>query len=464
MLNKQYVLFVFLSLHVLMIQATNPLNPGAPVQVTFEGGNNYDPVAVGTAEGFLLIYGKTDEFFTNFSTDQGATWPTGGTVSTANYDSPWVASRYADGIHTYMAVADSNTIGGTNALGFSISTDQGTTWGAFTFPDFGIGNEKASPSVSSNADGFMVAWNDNDNLYASFTSDNGTTWTTPFQISSTNEVNGMIILGVNTDGFMASWTDDGAAFTSFTSNNVTTWSTPFQISSNSASDVWVAGNTTGFIATWVTDANEAYSIKATIVDGAPVWGTPVLISSLLSGGTNVSIFGAPSGFVTAWIDIDDNAYANFTTGSGDYTWSDAVQITTTFAVNGGIGTDLPFVDVTCFEDQCLFSWKQTDANIYTSFSRLPASIQPPTNLTGSQQKNNFGLVYELCNTLQWRLSVSTNVAGYHVYANGNLIATVSASATEYQDNNQLQGVSIVYSIKSFDADGNESAAATVTVS
>ncbi len=86
----------------------------------------------------------------------------------------------------------------------------------------------------------------------------------------------------------------------------------------------------------------------------------------------------------------------------------------------------------------------------------------PTNLIGFQQKNDFGTIYELFNTLQWQPSSSLNVLGYYIYRNDILIATVSASTTSYQDHDQPRGVATVYGVAAFDANGT-SAQVTVTI-
>lgn len=86
----------------------------------------------------------------------------------------------------------------------------------------------------------------------------------------------------------------------------------------------------------------------------------------------------------------------------------------------------------------------------------------PTNLIGFQQKNDFGTLYELYNTLQWQPSSSLDVQGYKIYRNSVLIATVDAFTTSYQDHNQLP-VATLYGVAAFDSDGNISDQATVTV-
>ena len=97
------------------------------------------------------------------------------------------------------------------------------------------------------------------------------------------------------------------------------------------------------------------------------------------------------------------------------------------------------------------------------FDFLGNAVNPPTDLIGFQQKNDFGVIYELFNTLQWQLSTSLDVQGYYIYRDNILLATVSASTTSYQDHDQPRGVATLYGVAAFDGDGNISSQATVTV-
>lgn len=94
------------------------------------------------------------------------------------------------------------------------------------------------------------------------------------------------------------------------------------------------------------------------------------------------------------------------------------------------------------------------------FNNSPAA---PTHLIGFQRRNDFGVIYELFNTLQWQPSSSPNVLGYYIYRNNVLIATVNDCVTSYQDHDQPCGVATLYGVAAFDEDGNTSDQATVSV-
>lgn len=96
---------------------------------------------------------------------------------------------------------------------------------------------------------------------------------------------------------------------------------------------------------------------------------------------------------------------------------------------------------------------------------VPSSPSPsssPTNLTGAQKKNDFGLLFELFNQLQWESS-STSVAGFNVYRNGALIASLGPSTFTYQDHNRKRGVTTTYSVTAVSSSGSESVPATISI-
>ena len=73
----------------------------------------------------------------------------------------------------------------------------------------------------------------------------------------------------------------------------------------------------------------------------------------------------------------------------------------------------------------------------------------------TQTTNDFGLGYELFNTLRWG-PAPTVVAGYYVYRDGVRIATLSDSTYEYEDHNRPEGVTTFYTVTSFSSSGAES--------
>ena len=60
------------------------------------------------------------------------------------------------------------------------------------------------------------------------------------------------------------------------------------------------------------------------------------------------------------------------------------------------------------------------------------------DLQAQQIKNDFGVVYTLVNQLQWQANPSAGfIAGYFVFRNGVLVATLSPFTFHYNDRNSL---------------------------
>lgn len=169
-------------------------------------------------------------------------------------------------------------------------------------------------------------------------------------------------------------------------------------------------------------------------------GSLVHISIDSNGTSLVSVNGLASLAGTLEIDLDPNA------APGTYI------LLTSSGITGSFDT----VTFTGATPDYSLSYLPVANPTFVQFNFLgfPSSgPNPPTNLVGAQQTNDFGTFYELFNTLQWQPSDSVGIQGYYIYRNNVLIATVSATTTSYQDHNQPQGVATLYGVAAFDEDG-----------
>lgn len=91
------------------------------------------------------------------------------------------------------------------------------------------------------------------------------------------------------------------------------------------------------------------------------------------------------------------------------------------------------------------------------------SPEPPASISGFQKKNDFGIEYELFNTIEWSESPSDDVAGYNIYRDGGFIARVSATTFRYQDHNRPRGVTTTYEVATVNSSGDESSGLVVTI-
>ena len=108
-------------------------------------------------------------------------------------------------------------------------------------------------------------------------------------------------------------------------------------------------------------------------------------------------------------------------------------------------------------DSTTFAYTQINNMILS----IPNSIAFPdpvnftTRFQGQQKTNNFGTVREYFNNLTWTAATGSNVAGYYIYRNGSLIATLlGASTISYQDHNKSPTGTNTYVLCAFDQDGN----------
>ncbi|MDP1834412.1 MAG: hypothetical protein Q8K75_00655 [Chlamydiales bacterium] len=123
--------------------------------------------------------------------------------------------------------------------------------------------------------------------------------------------------------------------------------------------------------------------------------------------------------------------------------------------SSGITDPFDFVTFTGPTPNYSLSYLPIGSPTFVQFEFLGFGPFPPSNLQGTQKKNDFGFVYELYNQLTWAPS-SSEVAGYYIYRDGNKIATVSATTYAYQDHNREKGVSYTYSVVAFSSSGESS--------
>lgn len=473
MLIKKYIVWSIACVSGIpcIIIASNPLSPTTPVVIINNGSVNMPVVVANNSAGFMtMAVSNGDRLQSSFSADNGATWVNDDPIFENAYLPMWVGANSQG----FMATWVGPDIGYTTLNAeWTFSSNNGSTWSPNP-----AGSILATPSLTifspvvvwgSDA-GFMATWRDNNgsDAYATFTNDNGTSWSTPVNISNTTLVASAVMVTSTADGFIATYTqNDNNAYATVTSNNGGSWGDPVTIvnTGDVITDTWVASNGFGIIATWVD--NEQNGCSSTSVDNGTTWSAPLEITSNIANCCDVSVVGIDGGFVAAWVGSDNNAYASFL-GNGADAWTDSVAITTDGSVSLGEAflqeNGQSFVGIAARNDPgVLFAWLGNDNNTYASFSSINL-IQPPTNFAGIQKQNNFGLVYELFNTLTWQASSSTDVVGYKLYRNNVLIASLNGSTTIYQDHNQPRGVAITYSLVAVDAEGDTSTPITITVS
>ena len=177
------------------------------------------------------------------------------------------------------------------------------------------------------------------------------------------------------------WADSANnAHYSFSANGAS-WQTglvtPAQGDVASGANIFIAGNTSGFIVTWVDNANNAWSSFST--DNGSSWSAKIQINPtlVLASSSDVYVGGGPSGFVAAMIDSNNNAWVSFSTGTA--AWSSPAQVTTDDSVyNPNITRQ--YVSVAVNGNSCMLAWLN---NLDPTYSAYFTSINPfePTPVT-----------------------------------------------------------------------------------
>lgn len=189
-----------------------------------------------------------------------------------------------------------------------------------------------------------------------------TPWGAPVKLSTSGNITSNIFSAATSAGFMAVWADvSNNANYSFSSDGIT-WQSGLVTAAEGdvapASDVFVAGNNTGFIVTWIDSSNNGWSSFSS--DNGGSWSTaiPVNPNSLsLDSSSDVYVAGGSSGFVATMIGDDENAYVSFSTGTA--AWSAPVQVTTDGSVldeNQGSQTGRGFVYAVVAGNSCMLTW------------------------------------------------------------------------------------------------------------
>ncbi len=95
------------------------------------------------------------------------------------------------------------------------------------------------------------------------------------------------------------------------------------------------------------------------------------------------------------------------------------------------------------------------------FGMVLTSLLPPQSLSCEKKTNDFGIIQEYYNLLNWQAPFSS-IAGYYLRRNGDIIATLPSTALSYEDHNQPIQAEDTYTLTAFNSAGSESNSVTVT--
>jgi len=440
------------------------LIPGTQVAITNDASVNSPVYVSGNSSGFMSVWqDNSQNIQSSFCAAGGTSWATPVQIASNSSYLATVAGNSTGFVVVWINVPPGGFNPGNVYSAFS--DDLGVSWSVNEIS--GAGGEAWVPvNVAATEAGFMAVWIELDggaeNVWASFSSD-GTTWNSPVEVYGGGDTVQGILCGIagNSSGFVVTWvTDSSGAFSSFSSDNGMTWSTPSEITDDLASEAFgpqVCASADAFMAVWQDGDNNLQSSLST--DNGSTWDTPIQAAENLLAVDSFVGFSS-NRFIAFWHGGDNNADGSLSSDGGN-TWS-TTAITNDGSVNSGYWDF--FVSGSAASTGAMFVWVDIDQNAQSNFATFSSSApNPPTSLAGVQQKHSFGTLYELYNTLQWGSSLSDDVAAYYVFRNGTLIAMLGASAISYQDHNQPKGAAVSYAVTAVDGEGNQSTPVDVTI-
>jgi YVTN family beta-propeller protein len=203
--------------------------------------------------------------------------------------------------------------------------------------------------------------------------------------------------------------------------------------------------------------------------------------SVISTATNSVVTTIPVGInpfeVAAnpngqFVYVSNNAYTNPSNSSISVISTATNTVVATIPLGGSEPADLAVTP----DGQTLYVTNTIDVSIISTATNQVIGSIPISHsssiaitstliagLTGQQRINDFGLLHEYFNELQWQSVPYSDVIGYNVYRNGALIATVSSTTLQYSDHNRKKNAPVLYSVAPILASGEVSTSISVVV-
>ncbi len=315
-------------------------------------------------------------------------------------------------------------------------------------------------SYNAALNAFIVTWQDMSSMLPFFTAYNGSSWTMPAAIPGSMPIFTDIVssynpaLGVT----IATWVDSlGDPF--FSIYNGTSWTLPIAIPGSipTNSDLVFSSYNSALNATLVTWPDLASTgLPFFALYNGTSWSTPTSIPGSRATAMGVNVYSsyndALGASVVTWTDISNVPYFSIYNGTN---WSTPQAISTVSATaDNNIFSSYNNVAATT-----LATWIPMGMQfpIFTTY------IVSPSNFSGMQKVNDFALVSERFNALSWEISLSGGIAGYYLYRNGVLIATLGPVVYSYEDHNRMKDQADTYTLIAFTNEGAISSSVTVRV-
>ncbi len=416
--------------------------------------------------GFFVIQAST-------STD-GITWSVPADLSSA-VNQGFLASIAVDGSGRFV-VTWGHLTGGFEIIQASTSTD-GMVWVPANTNLSLAGQNAFSNQVAADPSGrFVAVWNRSDGanprIQAS-TSTNGTDWVPmlmPINLSSAgqNTDNPQIIADAS-GRFVAVWrrVDAGSrTIQASTSTDGINWSMVpadlFPPSALVSSAPQISVDPSGlFVAIWSINSGGIDIVQTSTSTDGVTWSSPVSISNPGSDSVSPVVKGdSLGGFIAVWKSNIGGFFVIQTSTSTDgIVWTTPVDVS-----DPASDSSDPQLAVDGSGNYvAVWEFIESLRNIIQASATTLASLEPPASASGQRILNRFLTQAENVNHLTWSPSPSADVAGYRIYRNGALIATVSGTTFAYNDSRGKSTAGASYEITAVNLSGDESLPIAFTV-
>jgi hypothetical protein len=431
-------------------------------------------VAFGAAGNAIAVWSINDgvNYFIQASktTDGGASWQTPINLSTVSSlaDVPQIAFGVGGNAIAVWQRID----GGNLVIQASKTIDGGTSWQTPITLSGSSGFPASIPQIAFGTGGnAIVVWVEangvNNVINASKTIDGGTSWQTPITLSIPSLIPGQnaglpqIAFGEGGNAIAVWQRNDGLTNiiqASKTTDGGTSWQTPINLSitgQDGAIPQIAFGEGGNAIAVWSNNNVGVTSIQASKTsDGGTSWQTPINLSTGTNLGSPQISFRADGNAIVVWTDVSNEIIQSSQSADSGASWQTPINL------SSGLSSR-PQIDFGT--GSVIAVWITTVGinNIVMASSALAPSPSPFTfTVFGKQTTVNSLFQKDIVNEISWN-SISEAKA-YNVFDSSNQLISQSTSLSFF-DHGKKRGISYIYFVTWINSSDVQSDPVMVTI-